>query len=136
MAGWGLHVFMDSLMYFDIQPFTPIESNPLYSQGNTWLLYYVYEAIFYAGSATYLIYLARHLRRRGLIRSTRLVVGLVAVGLGVANLLTSILSLTLLATGSLLIDQGLSDLVPLHRKRFMPCSTFDYSHTITPCNNP
>lgn len=115
VTGWGLHVLMDSFMYFDIQPFMPIECNPLYLLIDPQLLYYVYEAVFYVGSAIYLAHLTVHLHRRGFTKSRKLIAGLIAVGLGVANLLVSPSSLIMLAIGLLMVDRGLSDLIPMQK---------------------
>lgn len=106
IIGWSLHVFMDSFLYYDIQPFAPLECNPLYSPRYKLLIHYIYEAVFYTGSAVYLVYLTRHLAKYGLNKSKWLFIGLIAVGLGLLNLLISPLSIVLLITGFLLIVQG------------------------------
>lgn len=122
IAGWSLHVFMDSFLYFDIQPFTPVECNPLYVPQYTLLLHYVYEAVFYAGLVVYLVHLTKRLAKRGFNRSRWLVIGLIVTGLGLLNLLISPLSLALPLAGLLLIARSLANLVPLHKLKIQVAS--------------
>lgn len=130
ITGWGLHVFMDSFLYYDIQPFIPIECNPLYIPQHILLLHRVYEAVFYIGSVVYLVYLARHLAKRGFNKSRWLVTGLIATGLGFLNLLISLLSLAPLLAGFLLIAQGLANLVPLYKFKIRVSSALLITATV------
>lgn len=95
-------------MYPDIQPLTLIGYNPLYSPSIIQLLYCIYKVMFYAGSAMYLTYSAKCLHSHGLIKSAKPVIGLIAIGLGVTNLLI-LSSLVMLTIGFLVVSKGLSD---------------------------
>lgn len=53
VVGRGLHMLTVSLPYHDMRPFTPVEHGLLHSPKNLLLLYYDYEAVFYAGSTVY-----------------------------------------------------------------------------------
>lgn len=83
--------------------------------GNAQILYFIYKVVYHIESVTYLIYSARRLRRQGLARIIKLITGLVTIGLGLSNLSISPLSMILLVVGFVLADQGLVNLIPMHR---------------------
>ncbi|MEM0027745.1 MAG: hydrolase [Ignisphaera sp.] len=56
LAGWDLHILMDSPLYTDIKPFYPVQANPLY---NAWsypsgLLF----ALLFAGMLLYILHVS------------------------------------------------------------------------------
>lgn len=56
VAGWDLHILMDSPLYTDIKPFYPVQTNPLYSAWSypSGLL----SALLFAGMLLYILHVS------------------------------------------------------------------------------